>query len=144
MPIRSLALSLCFVPLSVVALADLPASERGSGAGLFNATRELGGSIGTAWMSTHHLVKSQALLQANTYFVMSLIDEAVRANAGDFTPEHLIERIEYTVGSVVTHPMLASLSLGMGQRFATKGGYILAPRSDGSGSVSALTDLLIP
>jgi mono/diheme cytochrome c family protein len=98
----------------------------------------------SAWMSAHHLVKSQALLQANTYFVMSLIDEAVRANDGDFTPEHLIERIEYTVGSVVTHPMLASLSLGMGQRFAAKGGYILAPRSDGSGSVSALTDLVIP
>jgi DHA2 family multidrug resistance protein len=51
--VRSLSLSLCFVPLSVVALADLPASERGNGAGLFNATRELGGSIGTAWMSTH-------------------------------------------------------------------------------------------
>jgi DHA2 family multidrug resistance protein len=51
--VRSLSLSLCFVPLSVVALADLPAHERGNGAGLFNATRELGGSIGTAWMSTH-------------------------------------------------------------------------------------------
>jgi DHA2 family multidrug resistance protein len=51
--VRSLALSLCFVPLSVVALSDLRPSERGSGAGLFNATRELGGSIGTAWMSTH-------------------------------------------------------------------------------------------
>jgi mono/diheme cytochrome c family protein len=98
----------------------------------------------SAWMSAHHLAKSEALLQANTYFVMSLIDEAVRANAGDFTPEHLIERIEYTVGSVVTHPMLASLSLGMGQRFATKGGYILAPRGDASGSVSALTDLVVP
>jgi hypothetical protein len=47
-------------------------------------------------------------------------------------------------GSVVTHPMLTSLSLGMGQRFAAKGGYILAPRSDGCGSVSALTDLVIP
>jgi DHA2 family multidrug resistance protein len=51
--VRSLSLSLCFVPLSVVALADLPPQERGNGAGLFNATRELGGSIGTAWMSTH-------------------------------------------------------------------------------------------
>jgi DHA2 family multidrug resistance protein len=51
--VRSLSLSLCFVPLSVVALTDLPAQERGNGAGLFNATRELGGSIGTAWMSTH-------------------------------------------------------------------------------------------
>jgi mono/diheme cytochrome c family protein len=98
----------------------------------------------SAWMTAHRLAKSDALLQANTYFVMSLIDEAVRANAGDFTPEHLIERIEYTVGSVVPHPMLASLGLGMGQRFAAKGGYILVPRGDGSGSASALTDLVIP
>ena len=48
------------------------------------------------------------------------------------------------VGGVVTHPMLASLSLGMGQRFAVKGGYILTPRGDGSGSVSALTELVVP
>jgi hypothetical protein len=53
------------------------------------------------WMNSHHLEKSEALLQANTWCVMSLVDEAVRANAGDFTPEHLIERIEYWVGCVV-------------------------------------------
>jgi DHA2 family multidrug resistance protein len=50
--VRACALGLCFVPLSVVALSDLSPAERGSGAGLFNVTRELGGSIGTAWMST--------------------------------------------------------------------------------------------
>jgi hypothetical protein len=52
--------------------------------------------------------------------------------------------MESSVGSVVPHPMLATLSLGMGQRFASKGGYILAPGSGGSGSVTALTDLVIP
>ena len=50
--VRSLGLGFCFVPLSVVALSGLKPSERGSAAGLFNLTRELGGSIGTAWMST--------------------------------------------------------------------------------------------
>jgi DHA2 family multidrug resistance protein len=50
--VRACSLGLCFVPLSVAALSDLRPSERGSGAGLFNVTRELGGSIGTAWMST--------------------------------------------------------------------------------------------
>src|SRR5262249_45574156 len=50
--VRSLGLGFCFVPLSVVALSGLKPSERGSAAGLFNRTRELGGSIGTAWMST--------------------------------------------------------------------------------------------
>ncbi|HEX4584576.1 MAG TPA: ABC transporter substrate-binding protein [Burkholderiaceae bacterium] len=98
----------------------------------------------SAWMKAHHLVETDALLQANTYFVMSLIDEAVRANAGDFTPEHLIERIEYSVGSVVPHPMLASLSLGMGQRFAAKGGYILTLRTDANAGLAALTDLVVP
>ena len=33
--------------------SDLAAAQRGNAAGLFNLTRELGGSIGTAWMSTH-------------------------------------------------------------------------------------------
>ncbi len=50
--VRSLSLGLCFVPLSVVALSNLSPRQRGSGAGLFNLTRELGGSIGLAWMST--------------------------------------------------------------------------------------------
>jgi DHA2 family multidrug resistance protein len=39
-----------FIPLSVIALSDLPAAQRGNATGLFNLTRELGGSIGTAWM----------------------------------------------------------------------------------------------
>ena len=50
--VRACSLGLCFVPLSVVALSNLSPRQRGSGAGLFNLTRELGGSIGTAWMST--------------------------------------------------------------------------------------------
>jgi DHA2 family multidrug resistance protein len=50
--VRSCALALCFVPLSVVALSGLKADQRGNATGLFNMTRELGGSIGTAWMST--------------------------------------------------------------------------------------------
>ena len=49
---RSCALGFVFVPLSVIALTDLKPSQRGNAAGLFNLTRELGGSIGTAWMST--------------------------------------------------------------------------------------------
>jgi len=50
--VRSLGLGFCFVPLSVVALSGLSPQQRGSAAGLFNLTRELGGSIGLAWMST--------------------------------------------------------------------------------------------
>ncbi len=48
--VRSLSLAFVFIPISVLALSDVPADKRGNATGLFNLTRELGGSIGTAWM----------------------------------------------------------------------------------------------
>ncbi len=48
--IRAVGLAFVFIPVSVAALSDLPDQARGNATGLFNLTRELGGSIGTAWM----------------------------------------------------------------------------------------------
>ena len=48
--IRAVGLAFVFIPVSVAALSDLPDRARGNATGLFNLTRELGGSIGTAWM----------------------------------------------------------------------------------------------
>jgi len=48
--VRAASLAFVFIPVSVLALSDLPAAQRGNATGLFNLTRELGGSIGTAWM----------------------------------------------------------------------------------------------
>jgi MFS transporter, DHA2 family, multidrug resistance protein len=50
--VRACGLGFIFAPLNVTALSDIAARQRGNAAGLFNLTRELGGSIGTAWMST--------------------------------------------------------------------------------------------
>jgi len=48
--LRSIGLSFIFIPISVAALSDIPAEKRGNATGLFNLTRELGGSLATAWM----------------------------------------------------------------------------------------------
>jgi DHA2 family multidrug resistance protein len=48
--IRSSGLGFIFIPVSVLALSGLPDAQRGNGTGLFNLTREFGGSIGTAVM----------------------------------------------------------------------------------------------
>jgi DHA2 family multidrug resistance protein len=48
--VRAFAMGFIFIPLSVIALSDLAPAQRGNATGLFNLTRELGGSIGTAWM----------------------------------------------------------------------------------------------
>jgi DHA2 family multidrug resistance protein len=48
--IRAVGLAFIFIPVSVAALSDLSPAARGNATGLFNLTRELGGSLGTAWM----------------------------------------------------------------------------------------------
>lgn len=48
--IRSFGLGFIFIPVSVLALSSLPPAQRGNATGLFNLTRELGGSLGTALM----------------------------------------------------------------------------------------------
>jgi DHA2 family multidrug resistance protein len=48
--IRSFGLGFIFIPVSVLALSSVPAAQRGNATGLFNLTRELGGSLGTALM----------------------------------------------------------------------------------------------
>lgn len=66
--IRACGLGFVFAPLNVTALSDLPARQRGNAAGLFNLTRELGGSIGTAMMSTrldHHVKENFTALTRN-------------------------------------------------------------------------------
>lgn len=67
--IRACAMGSIFVPLSVLALSNLPAKMRGNGAGLYNLTRELGGSIGTAFMSS---TLSRAQTRNYSYFAESI------------------------------------------------------------------------
>src|SRR6185436_5426274 len=48
--IRSFGLGFIFIPVSMLALSGLGPAQRGNATGLFNLTRELGGSLGTALM----------------------------------------------------------------------------------------------
>jgi DHA2 family multidrug resistance protein len=50
--VRAIGTGFGFIPLTVLGVASLPPSQRPGGTALFNLTRELGASIGTAWMST--------------------------------------------------------------------------------------------
>jgi DHA2 family multidrug resistance protein len=50
--VRAFAIALTFTPLMPYALSDVEPLQRGNAAALFNLTRELGGSIGIAWMTT--------------------------------------------------------------------------------------------
>jgi hypothetical protein len=96
------------------------------------------------WMQAHALAIGEPELQANSYFVMRLLDEALRTSDGVYTSERVIERIEYSAGAVVAHPLLPSLNLGMGQRFAVKGAYILSAGAGSAAGTLVASDLIVP
>lgn len=100
--VRSLSLAFVFIPISVVALSDIPAPQRGNATGLFNLTRELGGSIGTAWMGLlvdRATTRNAAYLAENVTPYNPLTQEtigAVRGSLGtqtytaDLVPESIL------------------------------------------------------
>jgi MFS transporter, DHA2 family, multidrug resistance protein len=68
--IRGIGIGFGFVPLTFVAVAALPLERRPAGTALFNLTRELGASIGTAWMAT----TLDRLAKENFTFITSHVD----------------------------------------------------------------------
>lgn len=119
--IRAVALSFCFVPLTVVALSGLPPRERGSATGLFNATRELGGSIGTAWMSS----RLAANAKVHYTYVASHVDaygsvaqEQLRTMQGGFTGR-VADPVAASYGAMSGRMNLQALSMAFSDGFST-------------------------
>jgi len=50
--VRGLSLGFLFIPLTTASLSELAPQEMGAGSGIINLTRQLGGSIGIAVLST--------------------------------------------------------------------------------------------
>ncbi|MFL5575109.1 MAG: DHA2 family efflux MFS transporter permease subunit [Gemmatimonadaceae bacterium] len=73
--IRGVALGLIFVPLTNASMAELKVHQLAAGTGLFNLTRQLGGSLGIAIMAT--------LLSRFTRFEKAVLS----ANVGTYDPE---------------------------------------------------------
>ena len=69
--IRGVSLGLIFVPLTNASMAELEVSQLAQGTGLFNLTRQLGGSLGIAIMAT--------LLQRYTRFEKAVLSTNVGA-----------------------------------------------------------------
>ena len=75
---RGVGLGLIFVPLTNLALADLPMSKIPNGTGLFNLMRQLGGSVGIA-VSATLLQRFQAMHRGDLIAQVSQYSDVTRA-----------------------------------------------------------------
>ena len=92
--IRSLGLGFVFIPVSIAALSDLSPAQRGNATGLFNLTRELGGSLGTAWMgkvvADGIAVHSTQIGQHVTQFDPAAVEQWAALTRAGFDPATMI------------------------------------------------------
>ena len=83
--IRGIGMPFIMVPLSVIATAGIEQEQVGSASGLFNVTRNLGGSIGIAMLSTFLSVRQQFhsnhILEAVSLYVPATVERLQKLEA---------------------------------------------------------------
>jgi hypothetical protein len=83
------------------------------------------------WLQAKHIPLTHERLQIDTFFAVTLLGESVKAILDNFSSAYLLERIEDMVGTLTPSTYYPRLSLGAGQRFASKGCYLVRPAAAG-------------
>ncbi len=77
------------------------------------------------WFEVQHIPVVAEQTQTDTYIACGILAENLASLYDDFVPDYLLERIEVMLSSKLVSGYYPSLGLAPGQRFASKGGYIV-------------------
>jgi mono/diheme cytochrome c family protein len=96
------------------------------------------------WLRARNIPLADERTQANAFFAATVTGDAVSYLGENFSRDYFIERIEQMTQTSLSPSIYPHLSLGPGQRFASKGGYVVG-FSPGEGGVPvAIGEWLIP
>ena len=95
-----------------------------------------------AWLRSRGLALTHEPTQLNTYFTLSVVDHALTHLVEHFSREYFMESIEHETENALNPGIYPHLSLGPGQRFASKGSYIVKLAADGG--VQAVSEWIAP
>lgn len=85
-----------------------------------------------AWMRSRKIERTHEREQLNLYFALNLTDHALANLAGNFNRDFFIESVERETELVQNPGVFPRLSLGPGQRFASRGCYIVKLSESGA------------
>ena len=97
-----------------------------------------------AWLRARGVAPAHERLQLNAYFTLSVADHSLMRLAGNFSRDYFVEAVEQETETALNPGVFPRLSLGPGQRFASKGSYIVKPSGDAPGGLEPASGWLIP
>jgi hypothetical protein len=89
------------------------------------------------WLRVRHVPLVAERVQVDTYLACAILSETLGHMLDSFVPEYLVERIEEIVSHRLVNAHYPRLGLAPGQRFASKGGYIVRLSGGAGTAVSA-------
>jgi hypothetical protein len=96
------------------------------------------------WFTIRHVPITDLQTQADTYLACGLLSEILNDISGIFVRDYLIERMESMLEHRVITGYYPRLALAPGQRFASKGGYIVRYQDPQGTKIVAVSDWIAP
>ena len=101
-----------------------------------------------SWQLKHRLPTDGdgEALRGNTLAACRLLDDAMGRMRSRYVRDYLIESIERPMGNAAATSAYPRFALGVGQRYASKGGYIVrfAPGEGAGADLVPETDWIVP
>jgi hypothetical protein len=83
-------------------------------------------------------------VQVDTYIACSVLSETLASMLGEFERDYLVERVEAMLSSRIVDGYYSRLGLAPGQRFASKGGYLVRFADSTGARVAADGNWIVP
>jgi hypothetical protein len=96
------------------------------------------------WFRIRHVPVTDLQTQADTYLACGLLSETLNHMVDTFVPDYLVERMEEMLEHRVITGYYPHLALAPGQRFASKGGYVVQFAEPTGTKVVAIGDWIVP
>ena len=95
-----------------------------------------------SWFRIRHIAVVDERMQTDTYIACGILAETLTEMLDSFVPDYLVERLETMVSHRLVNGYYPRLGLAAGQRFASKGGYVV--RLSDHDKVVADRDWVVP
>jgi len=96
------------------------------------------------WAGTRHIDMRYPMLQTNVFFALNLGLDALVSLRGNFSRDYFLEKIEHMVDRMLFTPAYDHKSLAPGQRFISKGAYIVSPPAAAGEKPVPVSDWIVP